>query len=158
MTTPDNPPPPYGQAPTPPGYAAPPPGYAAPPAGYGASGPYGQPMQNGLGITALVLGLLSIPFGVIVVGGVLGLVAVVLGFVGRGRAKRGQASNGGVALAGILTGILGILIAIGVVVAITLFANSSSVQKLRNCDKAAVTQADKDQCATQFGKNISGSN
>ena len=38
---------------------------------------------------------------------VLGVVAVVFGFLGRGRVKRGTANNGGVAIAGIVLGALG---------------------------------------------------
>ena len=35
-------------------------------------------------------------------GVVLGVLAVILGFVGRGRVKRGEADNGGIAIAGIV--------------------------------------------------------
>lgn len=41
-----------------------------------------------------------------------GLVAVVLGFLGHGKAKRGEASNGGVAMAGLICGAIGILISV----------------------------------------------
>lgn len=90
--------------------------------GYGQGG-YGQgagdqhrPLRNGFGITALVLGIVSIPAGFVAVGIVFGIVAVVFGFLGRGRAKRGEANNGGLAVAGVVTGIIGILIGVGVLV------------------------------------------
>ena len=38
--------------------------------------------------------------------------AIILGFVARGRVKRGQATNGGVAIAGIVLGVLAILVAL----------------------------------------------
>ncbi len=52
-------------------------------------------------------------------GFVLGLVAIVLGFLGYSRAKKGEADNGGIAIAGVVLGFLGIvlnavLIAVGV--------------------------------------------
>ncbi len=40
------------------------------------------------------------------------MVAVILGFVGRGRVKSGEASNGGVALAGIVLGALAIVVSL----------------------------------------------
>jgi hypothetical protein len=40
---------------------------------------------------------------------ILGIVAVVIGFAARGRVKRGEANNGGVATAGIVLGILAII-------------------------------------------------
>ena len=58
----------------------------APAAGYGAG--HRGPMKNGLGIAALVVGVLSLPAAFTIIGGVvLGLLAIVLGLVGRGRAR-----------------------------------------------------------------------
>ena len=48
----------------------------------------------------------------------LGLVAVIIGFVARGRVKRGEATNGGVAIAGIVLGDSGIVLRLVVVIAI----------------------------------------
>jgi Domain of unknown function (DUF4190) len=115
VTDPTNQPatPPPGQPP-PGGYPPPPPmpyaGQAPPPVG----------PHNGLGIAALVIAIVGlliswIPFFGLF-GAVLGVVAIVLGFVGRGRAKRGEANNGGIALAGILLGILAIVVAIAATV------------------------------------------
>ena len=104
------PPPPSGVYPG--SYPPPPPysGYSAPPAG----------PKNGLGLAALISSILSLPAAFTVVGGfILAIVGIILGFLGRGRAKRGEATNGGVAVAGIILGVLGIvvssaLIALGV--------------------------------------------
>ncbi len=49
---------------------------------------------------------------------VLGILGLIFGFIGRARAKRGEATNGGKALAGIITGFVGIIAAIVIVVAI----------------------------------------
>lgn len=108
-------PPPPAQ---PPVYGAP---YGAPAAGgpmygdpYGA--PYGPPAKkNGFGVTALVLGILSIPGNIFLLGVVLGPLGVIFGFLGRGRAKRGEADNGGLALAGLICGAIGTVIALAAI-------------------------------------------
>lgn len=91
-------------------------GYPAYPGypGYGYGHPgwtgMGAPL-NGFGTTALVLGIVSVVlFCLWGLGIVLGILALVFGFLGRGRAKRGQATNGGQALAGIILGAVGIVV------------------------------------------------
>lgn len=90
----------YGVPPQPPGYGMPPvpPGY------------HRRQMKNGLGVAALVLGIIGIPFGLIpllfFIAGTLGLLAVIFGLVGRSRAGKGTASNGGMALAGAILGLV----------------------------------------------------
>jgi hypothetical protein len=66
--------------------------------------------RNGLGTGALVLAIVGLLLCLTVVGGViLGTAAVVMGFIARGRVNRGEADNGGVALAGVVLGFLSIL-------------------------------------------------
>ena len=102
--------PPVGQSYPPPGYAPqnypagaypgnyppPPPPGAYPPGppypGYGAPVPAAP--KNGLGIAALIVGLLSLPAVFTVFGGfALGAIAVILGFLGYRKAKSGEASG-----------------------------------------------------------------
>jgi amino acid transporter len=93
--------PPYG------GYQPPYGGYQPP---YGGYQPPPNGPRNGLGIAALVIAVIGLVFCWTVIGGiVLGVVAVILGIVGRGRAKRGEATNGGVAIGGTLLGVLAII-------------------------------------------------
>ncbi|MEV4289322.1 DUF4190 domain-containing protein [Nonomuraea bangladeshensis] len=85
--------------------------HGAPPPGYGMVPPYHhQQMRNGLGIAALVIGIIGVLTGVIPIlffaSGTLGLLAVIFGFVGRARASRGTASNGGLALSGAILGLI----------------------------------------------------
>ncbi|GHB76756.1 hypothetical protein GCM10010347_53930 [Streptomyces cirratus] len=90
-----------------PGYATGYPGYAP---GYPGYPGYPQP-SNGFGITALVLGVLAIVACPTMFGSVVfGIPAVVFGALGRGKARRGEATNGGVALAGLICGAVGIVI------------------------------------------------
>lgn len=60
---------------------------------------------NGLGIAALILAIVALLLTWSVIGGVIfGITALILGFLGRGRGQRGEATNGGVATAGIVLG------------------------------------------------------
>ncbi|MGW2653207.1 DUF4190 domain-containing protein [Streptomyces sp. NPDC001478] len=82
------------------------PGYA----GYPANG-WGPAPANGLGIASLVLGIISVAlFCLWGLGIILGVLALVFGLIGRGRAKRGEADNAGVALAGVILGSVGIVV------------------------------------------------
>jgi hypothetical protein len=103
-------PPPAPPPPPPPGWPpqATPGDWSAP--GYGDWGP---PHRNGLGTAALVLGILSVPFALFIVPGfLLGILALVLGLVGRGRVKRREATNRGVATAGAVLGAIGLVLAV----------------------------------------------
>lgn len=164
----------YGTAPgfgPPAGYGAPP-GYPGPegngaPAGYGApaSGgtPYASgfanPARNGLGVAALIVGILSIPLGLtVIVGSVMGIVAIVLGITGRSRVKRGEANNPGVALWGIITGIIGIVVSVAVIVLALVVMNTDSFKNLQDCLDKAHTATAKRACQTQFHNNLTGNN
>ncbi|WP_185981596.1 DUF4352 domain-containing protein [Skermania sp. ID1734] len=81
-------PPPYGgQFPPPPGFSQPPPANWTPPPNY----------RNGFGITALVLAIIGLVFGLVPLTGfialILGLLAILFGVLGFGRVRRGIASN-----------------------------------------------------------------
>jgi hypothetical protein len=115
-------------------------GYPAYP-GYGQSGwgepAYGRPgwqpqPANGLGVAAMVLGILSVCLFCLygVVGIVLGVLALIFGIMGRKRARQGTATNSGQALAGIILGAIGI--AIGAIVVALL---AWGVSKAWNDDK-----------------------
>ncbi|MEE1756906.1 DUF4190 domain-containing protein [Streptomyces sp. SP18CS02] len=107
------------------GYPAPAPQPTAPPSGgygypgypgypgYGAYGQSGwqQGPANGMGITAMVLGIVSVVgFCLYGLGIVLGILALVFGILGRKRVQRGEANNAGMATAGIILGSVGIVI------------------------------------------------
>ena len=89
--------------------------------------PYGQQPSNGLGIAALVAGILAllgcaIPF----VGLFPGIAALVLGILGRNRAKSGAATNGGMALAGIIMGAINIVVGIGIIILLVKYGTWTS--------------------------------
>jgi len=103
-----------------------------------------------MGVAALVLGILSILGGIFVIGGLLGVLAVIFGFLGRGKAKRGEATNGGMALAGIITGFVGIALGLLVLVVTIVLVTSDEFDNLVDCLNEANTEAEERQCAEDF--------
>jgi hypothetical protein len=99
---PQQPAPGYGQ-PNHPAYVQAPPGYV-------------MPMQpsNGMGTTGLVLGIIGVVCSVTFIlwffGVILGILAIIFGAVGRGKANRGEATNKGAATAGLVLGIIATVI------------------------------------------------
>jgi hypothetical protein len=146
MSEPDKPETPY-QGAYPGSYPAPPPqpyaGYAPPPAA----------PKNGLGIASLVIAIVALVF---IVGGiVLGVVAVILGFLGWGRARRGEANNGGVAVAGIVLGFLSIIEAVVVIgLVVWGFDRFGGTDYLDCMSRAGSDQEAIQQCADQFRENM----
>ncbi|WP_260475015.1 DUF4190 domain-containing protein, partial [Streptomyces sp. WAC 05379] len=95
-------------------------GYPAP--GPGGAGYYGWPgmhpmPSNGMGTAGLVLGIISaVIFCLWPVAIVVGVLAVIFGAIGRGKARRGEATNPGQALAGIICGAAGVALGLGMLV------------------------------------------
>jgi hypothetical protein len=117
--------------------------------------PQGAPpgrIGSGVATTSLVLGILALISCWTVVGGILlGLAAIVLGFVGLRRANRGQAGGHGRALVGLITGVLGALIAIVLIVVGASLLNSPKGKALQNCLRdAGNNQAAVQQCKNQY--------
>lgn len=128
--------------------------------------------RNGMGTAALIVGILAILSCWIpvlgLIGLVLGIVAIILGAIGRGRAKRMEANNGGVAMAGLVLGVLSVLVSIVVSVLIFVLGFSflqagggQSLQQLQQCitqaqnagGPAGVQQAIQ-QCQAQFEQQL----
>ncbi len=128
------------------------PGY--PPPSYGPSQP--TPPKNGFGIAALVLavvGLLSVAtvFAPIA----LGAVAVIIGVVGRGRAKRGIANNGGVAIAGMVLGALAIVVGLAfIAIWTTVWEDVRGGDYIDCIQKANNNQVAEQHCADQFRHSV----
>lgn len=75
-----------------------------------------RPARNGLGIAALILGLVGAVSGLIPfffwLAGILGLIALILGLAGRGRAKRGEATNKNMATFGAVLGLIALILSV----------------------------------------------
>jgi hypothetical protein len=125
-----------------------PPPYYAPP----------QPVapKNGLGIAALVLAVVGL-LGVATVFApiILGAIAVVIGAVGRGRAKRGIADNGGVAIAGIVLGGLAIVVGLAfIAIWTTVWKDVRGGDYIDCMQRAGSNNAEQQQCANQFRRTV----
>lgn len=129
---------------------------AYPPAGPGYGGSPYQRRGSGMATAAMVLGIIGLVFCWTIVGGiVLGLLAVILGTIAYRRARRGEAEGQGRALAGVITGGLGVLLAGGLIAIGISILNTDSVKNLRSClDNAGNDQAAVNQCQQQFRDNF----
>jgi hypothetical protein len=76
---------------------------------------YQQKRTNGFGITALVLGII----GILVAQFILGPLAIIFGGVGIGFANKNNGSGKGLAIAGLVLGIVDLLIFLVVVMLLT---------------------------------------
>lgn len=135
----------------------PPAGGGYPPPGYPYPYPTpGRSPRNGVGIAALVVAGAGIVTALSVIGGVaLGVIAMVLGFVGRGRAKRGEANNGGVALAGIVLGALAVIAGIGCIfVYVGIFRSAGGGDYVDCMTKAGSDRAAQQQCTDRFREDF----
>jgi hypothetical protein len=163
MSEPDNPEtPPPPQAPPQPTAPPPPPHqYGAypgsypppPPVPYGGYTPPPTGPRNGLGIAALVVAIVAL---ISVFGGiVLGVVAVILGFLGWGRARRGEANNGGIAIAGIVLGFLSIIEAVVVIgFAVWGFDRAGGSDYIDCLSRAGSDQEAMQQCIDRFTDRV----
>jgi hypothetical protein len=140
---------PYQPGPYPGGYPLPPPPYYSHPAP--PTGP-----RNGLGSTSLVLAIIAL-LGVwsVVVGIVLGVAAVIIGFLARGRVKRGTADNGGVAIAGIALGTMAVIVGVVFIPIWAVLWNDINGDDYVSCVQEAGPDHKKRQhCADQFREHI----
>jgi hypothetical protein len=129
-------------------------GYPAPPYWDPAAAP--MTPRNGLGVAALIVGVCALIGSFSIAGGiVLGIVAVILGFVGRGRVRRGEATNGGVATAGIVLGVLGIIAGlIFVAIWVGLFKEVGAGGYFDCLQQAGEDRALVEQCANEFRQSV----
>ena len=120
------PPPPPGAPP--PGYGPPPqggpPAYGSPPQGYYPQPQYGivAPPSNGIGTAAGVLGIIAIVLTFVpyldFAGVLLGILAIIFGAVGMGRAKRMGGRGRGMAVTGLVLGIISVALFVILLVAV----------------------------------------
>lgn len=122
------PPEPYGQAPY------------GPPPGYDPYAPAAPAPRNGLGIAALVVGIVALALAWIPLVGFVGLVAVVLGIIALSRVRRGLATNRGVSITGVVLGAVAVVAAIGWVVLLVVAVNNDTVRGVADCASLPTAQ------------------
>jgi hypothetical protein len=117
----------------------------------------GAPSGGGMATAALVLGILSIFASITVIGGVLlGVLAVIFGAIAVRRARLGAPGRGR-AMAGIVTGVIGVLLAAALIAFGVSLLNSDKVKNLESCLKDAHgDQAKVQQCQDQYRQQNSG--
>ncbi|NUR05425.1 MAG: DUF4190 domain-containing protein [Nocardioidaceae bacterium] len=122
-----------------------------------AAPPPQQPTKgSGLAVAALVLGIIAVVFFWTVLGGILfGLLALILGIVASGRAKRGQARGRGMAIIGAILGVLGLLGSIAVITFLGALFGGEDFSNLRDClADAGSDQAKIQQCQQDFQSDV----
>ena len=132
------------------------PGGYPPPLPYGGYPPQAAAPKNGLGIASLVLAVIGL-VGVATVFAPIGLgvIAVILGVIGHGRAKRGIANNGGVAIAGIVLGALAIVVGLAfIAIWLTVWKDVGGGDYIDCMQKAGSGQFAQQQCGDQFRHNV----
>lgn len=116
------------------------------------------PPRNGLGTAAMVLGIVGTLLGLAVVlfwlSWLPALLAVIFGAIGLGYVRKGLATNRGLALAGVILGVAGLLISVGagVFVVAHLQAANEERQAEKNAARArteAAIQAAEEQAAKE---------
>jgi hypothetical protein len=134
---------------------------AGAPAWEQGSSAWGQPASrgsDGVALAALIVGILSLLIAFVPIVGLIGVIggviALVLGFVGRGRIKRTQAGGNGMAVTGIVTGILAILL--GLLITGGLFALGGTLfgDSWRDYQQCIEETGDTDLCTREFQRDI----
>ncbi len=143
-----------------------PPGPPAPPGSgagwnqYPAGAPPARVVRNGLGVAALVLGILSLVFMFLFppIGVVLGILAVVFGIIGVRRVRRGEATNRGQAMAGGITGGVGLVVSVALlaIVGAFVFSHRTQIDRYTQCLNNAHTQQARNACQRQFQNSVRG--
>ena len=131
------------------------------PGGYPPPAPYGDyyspgPPKNGMGVAALVVAIIALISSVSVIGGILlGIVAVILGFIGRGRVKSGEANNSGVATAGIILGVISIIAGLAfIAIWVGLFKDVGAGGYFDCLQRAGQDRAAVQQCSDEFRQSM----
>ena len=102
---------------------------------------------KGLALSAMVLGIIGLILAICLfffpfVAVVVGLIAVVLGIVALRQVKSGRAAGRGMALTGLVTGAIALVLGLALTTGLALLANSD----LGRCMEKAQTQSDMQTC------------
>ena len=105
---------------------------------------------------AMVLGILAILTCWTVWGGVLlGLLAIIFGIIAARRARRGIGAGRGRAITGIVTGAIGLLLAVVLIAVGLSILNSPATKDLRSCLKdAGSNQQQVQQCQNEYRDQV----
>ena len=102
--------------------------------------------SSALAIASLILGIIGLLSGWLIFGGALGLVGVILGIVALVKVKNGTASGKGMAIGGIVTGALGMIISV-----VVLILGLIGISMLSECAENAVQDSNGNYVCTVNG-------
>lgn len=110
-----------------------------------------------MAVAALVVGILSLLIAFIpligLIGVIGGLIALILGIVGRSKVRQG-ADGGGMAVAGIVTGALAIVIAVLITVGLVAFGRGVVGQSFEDYADCMDETGDADFCDEQLEEQL----
>ncbi|PBC75628.1 hypothetical protein BX265_0298 [Streptomyces sp. TLI_235] len=105
--------------------------------------PYGMPApqpRNGLGVAAMVLGIVGAVLSLVIVlfwlSWLPALLAVIFGAIGLGHARKGLATNRAMALAGVILGVAGLLVSAGAGVFVVAHVQAVNEERRAEADAA----------------------
>jgi membrane-bound ClpP family serine protease len=116
--------------------------------------------RNGMGVAALVVGVASLvaalSFVLFPLGFIGGIVALIFGIIARTRGRAGGATNSGQAVAGIVCGVLALVIAVtfGVRVGTLVADNTSVFTRFDNCIAQASDRTAVSNCIARLSNDI----
>jgi len=105
--------------------------------------------SSALAIASLILGVIGLLSGWLIFGGALGLVGVILGIVALVKVKNGTASGKGMAIVGIVTGALGMIVAV-----VVLILGMIGLGMLGDCAEKAVQDSNGNYVCTIHGETM----
>ncbi len=114
-------------------------------------------LPKGMAVASLVLGILGILTSFFLLGGLLGLVALILGFVALGKIKKGEADGRGMAIGGIITGAIALLLTVLIVATVGAFFadKKDELSNLSDCLNNAQGNAQAERaCQDEFSRQI----
>jgi uncharacterized membrane protein HdeD (DUF308 family) len=106
-----------------------------------------------VGVVALVLAVLLIFFPIAFL---LGILAVILGVVGIRRAQRGEASNKGHAISGLVCGAIALLLAASIGIRLGTFINdhTGDFREFWTCITSAPTESEQQRCGETLARQL----
>jgi hypothetical protein len=116
--------------------------------------------RNGAGTAALVTGVVALVLAVLVIffplAGLLGIIAAILGAVGMKRASRNEADNRGHAVAGLVCGLLALVLAVTFSIRLTTFIadHQGDFRRFWTCITSAPTETQQSDCAEQLARSL----
>jgi Domain of unknown function (DUF4190) len=115
---------------------------------------------NGIGAASLVVGVVGLTLAALVIffplAWILGIIAMILGFVGLQRVKAGRADNKMQAQAGIIIGGLALVLAsfVGIQLGSWINAHQGDFRSFWSCITSAPTDAQQEACGRQLGNAL----